>query len=81
MSPADKIKLTNMVDQGVYHTLDAIGVTNAEEIMNHFEKVAVSIVESSSPESTQELANFFGIYLQKKADKLGVKRNYANDQK
>jgi hypothetical protein len=80
MSPADKIKLTNMVDQGVYHTLDSIGVTNAEEIMNHFERVAVSIVEGSYPEDTQELTNFFSIYLQKKADKLGVKRSYTNEQ-
>jgi len=80
MTPSDRIKLTNMVDQGVYHTLDSIGVTNSEEIMNHFEKVAVSIMESSQPEDTPELTEFFSIYLQKKANKLGVKRSYTNDQ-
>ena len=81
MTPSDRIKLTNMVDQGVYHTLDSIGVTNSEEIMNHFERVSLSIVEGSSPEDSEDLVKFFAVYLQKKADKLGVKRSYADEQK
>ena len=80
MTPTDKIKLTNMIDQGVNHTLASLNVTDPEEIMNHFEKVAVSIMESSQPEDTPELTEFFSIYLQKKANKLGVKRSYTNDQ-
>mgnify|MGYP000161805601 CR=1 FL=1 len=81
MTPSDRIKLTNMVDQGVYHTLDSIGVTNSEEIMNHFERVSLSIVEGSSFEDSEDLVKFFAVYLQKKADKLGVKRSYADEQK
>jgi hypothetical protein len=81
MTPTDKIKLTNMVDQGVNHTLAALNVTNPEEIMNHFERVSLSIVEGSSPEDSEELVKFFAVYLQKKADKLGVKRSYADEQK
>ncbi len=81
MTPADKIKLTNMVDQGVNHTLAALDVTDKEEIMNHFERVSLSIVEGSSPEDSEELVQFFAVYLQKKADKLGVKRSYADEQK
>jgi hypothetical protein len=81
MSPADKIKLTNMIDQGVNHTLSTLDVTKPEEIMNHFERVSLSIVEGSSPEDSEELVKFFAVYLQKKADKLGVKRSYADDQK
>ena len=69
-----------MVDQGVYYTLDSLKVTNSEEIMNHFEKVAVSIMQGSSPEDAQELSEFFSIYLQKKANKLGLNRTYTNDQ-
>jgi hypothetical protein len=76
MSPADKIKLTNMIDQGVNHTLAAIGVTDAEETMNHFERVAVSISDSASEEDLPDLNKFLGEYLQKKADKLGVKRSF-----
>jgi hypothetical protein len=81
MTPSDKIKLTNMVDQGVNHTLSALNVTNPEEIMNHFERVSLSIVEGSSFEDSEDLVKFFAVYLQKKADKLGVKRSYADEQK
>jgi hypothetical protein len=81
MTPSDKIKLTNMVDQGVNHTLATLDITDREEIMNHFERVALSIVEGSNPEDSEELVTFFSVYLQKKADKLGVKRSYADDQK
>jgi len=80
MSPADKIKLTNMVDQSVNHTLSVLDVTNKEEIMNHFEKVAVSILEHASPEDFNELKSFIDSYLQKKANKLGVNRIYTNEQ-
>lgn len=76
MSPADKIKLTNMIDQGVNHTLAAIGVTDPEETMNHFERVAVSISDSASEEDLPDLNKFLGEYLQKKADKLGVNRSF-----
>jgi hypothetical protein len=81
MTPSDKIKLTNMVDQGVNHTLATLDITDREEIMNHFERVALSIVEGSNPEDSEELVKFFSVYLQKKADKLGVKRSYADEQK
>jgi hypothetical protein len=81
MTPSDKIKLTNMVDQGVNHTLSALSVTNPEEIMNHFERVSLSIVEGSSFEDSEDLVKFFAVYLQKKADKLGVKRSYTDEQK
>jgi hypothetical protein len=81
MTPSDKIKLTNMVDQGVNHTLATLDITDREEIMNHFERVALSIVEGSDPADSEELVKFFSVYLQKKADKLGVKRSYADDQK
>jgi hypothetical protein len=81
MTPSDKIKLTNMVDQGVNHTLATLDITDREEIMNHFERVALSIVEGSEPADSEELVKFFSVYLQKKADKLGVKRSYADDQK
>lgn len=80
MSPADKIKLTNMIDQGVNHTLSALDVTDPEETMNHFERVAVSIMDNASPEYIVELDLFIKTYLQKKADKLGVKRSYTNEQ-
>ena len=80
MTPSNKIKLTNMVDQGVYYTLNALKVTDSEEIMNHFEKVAVSIMQGSYPEDAEELSEFFNIYLQKKANKLGLNRTYTNDQ-
>ena len=81
MTPSDKIKLTNMVDQGVNHTLATLDITDREEIMNHFERVALSIVEGSDTADSEELVKFFSVYLQKKADKLGVKRSYADDQK
>jgi len=81
MTPTDKIKLTNMIDQGVNHTLASLNVTDPEEIMNHFERVSLSIVEGSSPEDSEDLIKFFAVYLQKKADKLGVKRSYADEQK
>lgn len=70
-----------MVDQGVNHTLATLDITDREEIMNHFERVALSIVEGSDPADSEELVKFFSVYLQKKADKLGVKRSYADDQK
>lgn len=81
MTPSDRIKLTNMVDQGVNHTLATLDITDREEIMNHFERVALSIVEGSDPADSEELVQFFAAYLQKKADKLGVKRSYADEQK
>ena len=81
MTPTDKIKLTNMIDQGVNHTLASLNVTDPEEIMNHFERVSLSIVEGSSPEDSEDLVKFFAVYLQKKADKLVVKRSYADEQK
>jgi hypothetical protein len=65
-----------MIDQGVNHTLAAIGVTDLEETMNHFERVAVSISDSASEEDLPDLNKFLGEYLQKKADKLGVKRSF-----
>lgn len=80
MSPSDKIKLTNMIDQGVNHTLAAIGVTDPEETMNHFERVAVSILDSANSEDFIELKEFIDTYLQKKANKLGVNRSYKNEQ-
>jgi hypothetical protein len=80
MSPADKIKLTNMIDQGVNHTLATLEITDREEIMNHFEKVAVSILDTAYPEYFDELKSFIDSYLQKKADKLGVTRSYKNEQ-
>lgn len=80
MSPADKIKLTNMIEQSVNHTLAKLELTDPETSMDHFEKVCASIVYHSNPEDANAIVEVLNEFLVKKASKLKVNRSYTNEQ-
>ena len=74
MSPADKLRLTNMVDQGVGHTLEKLEITDPKEKLNQYEKACVLVVHYSNPEDQEEIHKLLNEFLDKKANKLGVNR-------
>lgn len=81
MTPSDKLKLTNMIDQGVGHTLDKHDILDPELRMQEYERVCISILDSSIPEEELEDATLtLQKFLQKKADSLGVPRDYYDEQ-
>ncbi len=74
MSPADKLKLTNMVDQSVSHTLERLGITDPKEVLNQYEKVCVMVVHYSNPTDQAAVQEVLNSFLDKKANKLGITR-------
>lgn len=80
MSPADKLKLTNMIDQSVNHTLARLNVLDPEVMMDHFEKVCANIVYHSDPEDSNAIVDALNEFLVKRASKLNVNRSYTNEQ-
>lgn len=81
MSPADKIKLTNMIDQSVNHALSMMNLVDSETAMQHFEKVCASIVYHSNQEDVEDITNVLQEFLVKKSKKLNVTRDYTDEQK
>lgn len=81
MSPSDRIKLTNMIDQSVNHTLARLDILDPEIMMDHFEKVCASIVYHSNPEDSDAIVDILNDFLMKRASKLNVKRSYTDEQK
>ncbi len=81
MTPTDKLKLTNMIDQSVGHACEKLDITDPELKMQHYERVCIAVLDSSIPEEEVDDATLvLQKFLQKKADKLGVKRDYYNEQ-
>jgi hypothetical protein len=79
MSPADKIKLTNMVDQSVSHTLDRLGITDPKEMLNQYELACVLIVHYADQVDQAAVQEVLNNFLDKKANKLGVNREQKTE--
>lgn len=74
MSPADKLKLTNMVDQGVGHTLGKLDITDPKQILNEYERFCFIATSCVAPEDADDVREVLNDFLDKKANKLGVDR-------
>lgn len=74
MTPADKLKLTNMVDQGVGHTLEKLEITDPRQKLNEYEKACFLVTTYVDPQDAEEVQKVLNEFLDKKANKLGVNR-------
>ncbi len=81
MTPADKLKLTNMVDQGVGHTLERLDITDPKSILNEYERFCFIATTYVDPKDAEDVRSVLNDFLDKKANKLGVDRGQKQEEK